>query len=73
MVLGLPEVVVEVVCAGFGGFVGEDYAGTAVVVVAGRVLDETLLDGPVGHSGLVARCRVAICVGDQDVLVALRR
>ena len=45
----LPEVVVEVVSAGFGGFVGEDYAGAAVVVLAGGVLDEALLYWAVGH------------------------
>ena len=71
--VGLPEVVVEVVGAGFVGFVGEDDAGPAVVGLAGGVLDEALLRWAVGHLLRVAWCRVAVGVGDQDVLVALRR
>ncbi len=55
----LPEIVVEVVGAGFVGFVGEDDAGAAVVVLARGVLDEALLGWAVRHAGVVAGC----CVG----------
>ena len=68
----LPEVVVEVVRAGFVGLVGEDYTGPAVVVLAGRVLDEALLRWAVRHVGRGAWGRVAVGVGDQDVFVAVR-
>ena len=68
----LPEVVVEVVCARFVGFVGEDDSGTAVVVLAGGVLDEALLGWAVGHLGVVARGCVAVGVGNQDIFVTLR-
>ena len=57
---GLPEVVVEVVGAGFVGFVGEDDAGAAVVVVAVGVRDEAFLDDSVRHGGVDGRGRVAV-------------
>ncbi len=60
----LPEVVVEVVGAGFVGFVGEDDAGAAVVVLARGVLDEALLRWAVRHAGVVAGGRVGVGVGD---------
>ena len=44
----VPEVVVEVVGAGFGGLVAEDYAGSAVVGDAVGVCDESGLGGAVG-------------------------
>ena len=69
----LPEVVVEVVSAGFVGFVGEDYAGSAVVVLAGGVRDEALLCWAVGHLRLVTWGGITIRVGDKDIFVALRR
>lgn len=56
----LPEVVVEVVCAGFSGFIGEDNTGPAVVVLAGGVLDKPLLIWTVGHVGGVAWDGIAI-------------
>ena len=42
--LYLPEVVIEVVRAGFVGFVGKDDAGTTVVLLTSDVRDEALLD-----------------------------
>ena len=69
----LPEVVVEVVSAGFVGFVGEHDTGSAVVVFAGSVRDETLLCWAVGHLRSLAWGGITIRVGDEDVFVALRR
>lgn len=69
----IPEVVVEIVGAGFVGLVGEDDAGTAVVVLAVGVRDETFLGWAVGHLGRVAWSRVAVRVRDQDAFVAVRR
>ena len=40
----LPEVVVEVVRAGFVGFVGEYDAGTTVILLTSGVHDEAFLD-----------------------------
>ena len=60
----LPEVVVEVVSAVFVGFVGEHDAGTAVVVFASGVYDESLRHWAVRHGGVVAWRGVAIRVGD---------
>ena len=67
----LPEVVVEVVCAGFVGFVGEDDAWSAVVVLAGCVRDEALLCWAVGHVRSLTWRGITIRVGDEDVFVAL--
>ena len=62
--LYVPEVVVEVVRAGFVGFVGEDNAGTTVVLLTGGVHDEVFLDCAVRHDGLVAWGCVAVGIGD---------
>lgn len=60
----LPEIVVEVVGAGFVGFVAEDYPGAAVVGFAGGVGDEAFWRWAVRHGGIVAWGRVAVRVCD---------
>ena len=54
------------------GFVGEDDAGAAVIVVAVGVRDDGFLDGTVRQGGVDGWGRVTVGVGDQDVFVAVR-
>lgn len=56
----LPEIIVEVVGAGFVGFVTQDDARAAVIGFASGVDDEAFWRWAVRHGGIVAWGRVAV-------------
>lgn len=63
--VAVPEVVVEEVGAGLGGFVGEDDAGAVVEGGAfGVIRDEEFLHGAVGELGWWGGVGVGVGVGD---------